>query len=60
MSKIARQEQEISKLYDRLQEAHEDRDRYKKALMLLAGALTEADPSLTRVEMVKIAQEAIK
>ena len=37
-----------------------DRDKFKKALMLLAGALTEADPSLTRVEMVKIAQEALK
>ena len=34
--------------------------KYKRALMLLAGALTEADPSLTRVEMVKIAQEALK
>ena len=43
------------------------RDQLKKeleaaneALMLLAGALTEADPSLTRVEMVKIAKEALK
>ena len=37
-----------------------ERDKYKKALMLLAGASTEADPILTRVEMVEIAKRALK
>jgi len=32
LSKTERQDAEINKLLDRLQEAHEERDRYKKAL----------------------------
>ena len=62
-AKRDRQEEEINKLYDRLQEAHEERDKYKKALEDIKKFCVETGTIMPLTDLMhirRITKEALK
>lgn len=58
-----RKEEEINKLYDRLQEAHEERDKYKKALEDIKKICVETGTIMPLTDLMNVrsrAKEALK